>query len=76
MQARMWEGIAERIDFLKVSLPPDEAPLIDRVSTLLSKEWRRGKSAHLGSFVSERGRPRYVCGKLAIGQPRLDEIRD
>jgi hypothetical protein len=55
MQARMWEGIVERIDFVKVSLPPDEAPLIDRVSTLLSKEQRRGKSAHLGSFVSERG---------------------
>jgi hypothetical protein len=39
----MWEGIAERIDFVKVSLPPNETPLIDRVSTLLSKERRREK---------------------------------
>jgi hypothetical protein len=34
----MWDGNADRIDFVSVSLPLEEAPLTDKVSTLLSKD--------------------------------------
>jgi hypothetical protein len=60
MQARIWEGKAERIDFVKVRRPPEEAPLSERVSTLSSMECSKGNRAHLGSLESERGRPKYV----------------
>jgi hypothetical protein len=34
----MWDGSADKIDFVRVSLPPEVTPLIDKVSTLQSSE--------------------------------------
>jgi hypothetical protein len=41
-------------------MTPEDAPFNERVSTLLSKECNRGNIAHLESFESDRGRPKYV----------------
>jgi hypothetical protein len=38
IQARIWAGKAERTNFVRVRRPPEEAPLIDKVSTLPPKE--------------------------------------
>jgi hypothetical protein len=44
MHARKWDGNADRIDFVKVRCPLEEAPLTAKVSTLLSMDWSSGKT--------------------------------
>jgi hypothetical protein len=50
--------MAESTDLVRDNRPPEEAPLIEKVSTIESREWRSEWKAHLGSLVSEIGMPR------------------
>jgi hypothetical protein len=58
IQAKVWDGMAESTDLVRDNRPPEEAPLIEKVSTIESREWRSEWKAHLGSLVSEIGMPR------------------
>jgi hypothetical protein len=60
MHAKISEGNADRMDFVNERRPPEEAPLMDRVSTRLSIDCKRGYKAHRGSLESEIRIPMYV----------------
>jgi hypothetical protein len=58
MQAKIWEGIAERIDFVRVRRPPEDPPFKEKGVYFIIQRLQLGKRAHLGSLESDRGRPR------------------
>ena len=61
-------GILVNTDLMRVSLSPEESK-VEQPNSLVSILFSKGTKSSILGLAVQRGRPRYLCGRVPILQP-------